>query len=117
MYKDKTKQKEANRIANKRYRDKKGITQEGITGQTRIEFIQKELNDDYLVEGIEGAATVFKDRDIRYERAYKYYLWRKGQKWEPDKGTLAKLWQIKEALGKYVDGVNYGTRELKSIFI
>ncbi len=34
MYKDKEKQKEANRLANKVYRDRqKGITQEGITEQ------------------------------------------------------------------------------------
>ena len=31
MYKDKEAQKETNRLANKRYRERKGITEEGIT--------------------------------------------------------------------------------------
>lgn len=56
------------------------MTQQGMTGEgmTRIEFIQQALNDDYLIKGIEAAALRFKDRDARYERAYRYNQRRKG---------------------------------------
>ena len=85
MYKDKEKQKEAVKRAVDKHRGiTKGITSEGITGQgiTRIEFIQKELNDPYLVQGIEVACKTKWQvpGDIRYERAYIYKLKREGHK-------------------------------------
>jgi len=54
----------------------KGVTKQGVT---RIEFIRKELNDDYLIKGIEAASLRFNDRDARYERAYRYFRWRNGE--------------------------------------
>lgn len=55
MYKDKDKQKEANRLANKKYRDKlKGITQEGITdpGITPDPRLQKTYSESALAVGL-----------------------------------------------------------------
>ena len=81
MYKDKLKQKEAIKRAVQRHRGiTKGITQQGITveGITRIEFIQKELGG-YLTGEIERAALRMNDRVERYERAYRYKLWKDGR--------------------------------------
>jgi len=58
-----------------------GITEKaGTTSEDRIEFIKRELNDPYLIKGIEGGARLFKDREVRYERAYRYKLWKEGRK-------------------------------------
>jgi len=82
MYKDKEKQKEAVRKAVERRRvlqkgiTKQGITPEGITSEERIEFIQKELNDPFLIKRIEVGARIFSDREARYERAYRYKVWK-----------------------------------------
>jgi len=46
MYKDTQKQREANKDANKRYRDKKGITQQGIT-EKGITLLKRPNGDDY----------------------------------------------------------------------
>jgi len=87
MYKDKEKQREANRIASQKRRQ--GMT-EGMTGEgmTRIEFIQKELNDPFLIKGIESAAKLFDNRDTRYERVYKYKLWHDEYRVTHPMGTL-----------------------------
>ncbi len=75
MYKDKEKQREANRKASQRRRQ--GMTKQGMTveGMTRIEHIQKELNDPFLIKRIEEGARVFEDRAERYERALRYKEW------------------------------------------
>lgn len=55
MYKDKEKQKEANRLANKKYRDKlKGITQESITepGITPDPRLQKTYSESAMAVGL-----------------------------------------------------------------
>ena len=39
---------------------------------SRIAFIQKELNDPYFIDGIERAGRLFDDREARYEAAYRY---------------------------------------------
>ena len=164
MYKDKSQQKEANRLASQRRRAK-GMTEEVKTsypekenvipsvipwypnkktdskgnpitpltlsdGQLfypekktakynkgRIGFIQKELNDPYLIEGIESAAKMFGDRDTRYERALRYKLWREGKGQVIDTGTLAKLSMIKDQLKLHgvLDGVLYGSSKLGDI--
>ena len=83
----------------------------------RIGFIQKELNDPYLIEGIESAAKMFGDRDTRYERALRYKLWREGKGQVIDTGTLAKLSMIKDQLKLHgvLDGVLYGSSKLGDI--
>jgi len=123
MYKDKEAQKEANRVASQKRRDRqKGMTPEGMTeqGMTRIEFIQKELHDTYLVKDIESSAKLFNDRDIRYERAYRYKMWRDGTPVEGvDSGTMAKLSMINDSLkGRSLidlDNTYYGTTTFKQI--
>lgn len=60
----------------KRYREKRALQTTNVTD--RISFIQGELKDQGLIDGIEGAAEFFGDRDTRYERAYRYHLWHKG---------------------------------------
>ena len=84
----------------------------------RIEFIKQELNDPFLIDDIEEASKFFKDRDIRYERAYRYKLWRDtGQIYDTDTGTLAKLSQAISSLKnhKVLDGVSYGITPLEDI--
>ena len=49
---------------------------EGVTD--RIAFIQKALGPR-LTEAIEHLAGLFADRAVRYERAYRYHCWWKGQ--------------------------------------
>ncbi len=68
--KDPKKRTEASKLRMQKMR--KGVTDEGVT---RIELIQRELNDPYLIKGIESASLIFKDRDARYERAYRYHLY------------------------------------------
>ena len=65
----------------KRYREalQKRALQGSVTTLDRIAFIQGELRDKYSIEGIEAAAKRFGDRDARYERAYRYHLWREGR--------------------------------------
>jgi len=41
----------------------------------RISFIQSQLAP-WTVEGIEQGARLFNDRELRYERAYRYKQWR-----------------------------------------
>ncbi len=109
-YKNTETQKEASRLASQRYRERnKGMTQGGYDGEgmTRIEFIQRELNDSHLIEEIEGAAALFKDRELRYERAYRYKLWKDGKPMPlTDKDTAAKLLQVCNALDKTVTGLD-----------
>ncbi len=61
-------------------------------GMTRIKFIQEELRirdkegkvlNEYFIDEIETAAGKFKDRDPRYERAYRYHQWKKGEEIAP----------------------------------
>ena len=91
-YKDKEQQRKSVREAVKKHR--KGITSEGITGQgiTRIEFIIEALRirdkdgkvlNEHLIEGIEAASLKFKDREARYEKAYRYNQWRAGKEIAP----------------------------------
>ena len=91
-YKDKEKQKEYNKERMRVARQ--GNTEQGSTGQglTRIEFIQEELRirdkegkvlNEYFIDEIEAAAGKFKDRDPRYERAYRYHQWKKGEEIAP----------------------------------
>ena len=128
MYKDKEAQKEASRERQRRYKERQkallieGVTEEGVTENItpidRIEFIKQELNDPFLIDDIEGASKFFKDRDIRYERAYRYKLWRDtGQIYDTDTGTLAKLSQAISSLKnhKVLDGVSYGITPLEDI--
>ncbi len=44
----------------------------------RIAFIQQALGPR-LTQSIEHLAGLFDDREVRYERAYRYHCWRKGQ--------------------------------------
>ncbi|KKL27749.1 hypothetical protein LCGC14_2382030 [marine sediment metagenome] len=69
----------------KEYMKKRRAVEKGVNevGITRIEFIQRELNDDDLIKGIDAAAVRFKDREARYERAYRYNQWRKGKEVAP----------------------------------
>ena len=85
MYKDKSLQREAVKKAVQKHR--KGITSEGITGQgiTRIEFIQRELGED-LTGRIERTLAYslperHENREERYEKAYRYKLWRDNRRW------------------------------------
>ena len=91
-YKDKESQKKAVREAVQKHR--KGITSEGITQQgiTRIEFIKEELRirdkegkvlNEYFIDEIEAAVGKFKDREPRYERAYRYHQWKAGEEVAP----------------------------------
>jgi len=50
-----------------------------IKGRHRISFIQRELNDPYLVAAIENAGKVLGNRLARYEKARRYKLWREGK--------------------------------------
>jgi hypothetical protein len=79
MYKDKEKQREANRKASQRRRHTltQGMTKQGMTveGMTRIEHIQKELKDPFLIKRIEEGARIFEDRAGRYARALRYKEW------------------------------------------
>ncbi|KKM61550.1 hypothetical protein LCGC14_1530580 [marine sediment metagenome] len=104
-------QKEQARLRKQRQRDReRDILErdiENVTGEGRIQFIQKELNDPYLIEEIEGAAALFKDRELRYERAYRYKLWKDGKPVPlTDKDTAAKLLQVCNALDKTVTGLD-----------
>ncbi len=106
-YKDKETQKNYNRDRMRKARQ--GNTEEGNTqlGSTRIEFIQKEFNDPYLIKDIEGAAALFKDRALRYERAYRYKLWKDGKPVpSTDQDTAAKLLQVCNALDKSITGLD-----------
>ena len=168
MYKDRQKQKEANREAKRKSRQ--GMTEEGMTNQgmtkcarlkgmtenqgmtlfryvdgkkeildelpegyhtlsdgqvwkpqavsknvkpkNRIEFIKQELNDPYLIKDIEKAGLSHDDRETRYERAYRYKLWREGKPvLEMDKGTAGKLLQVCQSLKNHnvLSEVRYGT--------
>ena len=77
--KDPKKRTEASKLRMQKMR--KGVTKQGVTdeGVTRIEFIQQQLNNPFLVEGIESGAKVKDDIDLRYERAYIYKLKREGK--------------------------------------
>ena len=104
-------QKEQARLRKQRQRDReRDILErdiENVTGEDRIQFIQKELNDSHLIEEIEGASTLFKDRELRYERAYRYKLWKDGKPLpSTDKDTAAKLLQVCNALDKTVTGLD-----------
>ncbi len=77
----------------------------------RIAFIQKELNDPGIIYGIEEAAKLFRDRETRYEKAYRYKLCEDGASvTEIDKGTAARLLQIRQALNSHhvLSEVRYG---------
>jgi len=84
-YKDTEQAKEASKLRMQKMRQgvTGGATNQGVTGKgvTRIEFIQQELNDPYLVQGIEEASRIKWQipRDLRYERAYIYKLKREGK--------------------------------------
>lgn len=58
--------------------EEQGVTQQNVTPSDRISFIQKALGPR-LTEAIEHLAERFEDREIRYERAYRYHCWRNGQ--------------------------------------
>ena len=76
MLKDKAKRTEASRLRMQKKRGVTlGVTKQGVTGKgvTRIEYIKKELNNDFLVQGVEAASERFNDREVRYERAYRYF--------------------------------------------
>jgi len=97
----------------------------GLTGgSNRISFIQSELGDKHLIEKIEAAARRFGDRDARYERAYRYHLWREGREStyplviEALVDERSKLQRICKSLDKKLsDGsnllnlVHYGTED------
>ena len=75
------KQREQAKLRMQKMRNKNSVTTDSVTkqGVTRIEFIEQVLNDDDLVKGIEAASLRFKDREARYEKAYRYNQWRAGK--------------------------------------
>lgn len=104
----------------------KGVTKQGVTekGVTRIEFIKEELRirdkegnvlNEHLIDGIEAAALRFNDREARYERAYRYNQWRKGEEIAPalpfalvyDKERLEKVYHSLDEF-KVSQEVRYG---------
>ena len=110
----------------KRYREalQKRALQGSVTTLDRTTFIQSELGDKHLIEGIEAAAKKFGDRDERYERAYRYHLWSKGREStyplviEALVDERSKLQRICKSLDKKLsDGsnllnlVHYGTED------
>ncbi len=121
MFKDKEKQKEAVREAAKRHR----VLLRGITGgekvipetvkeviPDRIAFIRKELNNPGLVDGIERAGKLMNDREQRYERAYRYHLWRQGRRVpEIDREAATRICQALDREVRGLDGrhENLGT--------
>ena len=75
---------------------------ETTKGNDRISFIQRELNDPYLVGSIDNAGRVLGDRYSRYEKAYRYKLWRDGNPVKGiDVGTAANLLQVCTSLNKH----------------
>ncbi len=111
MYKDKEREKEASKERMRRHR--KGVTKEGVTDQgvTRITNIKGELNDPGVIQGIEEGSKIFNDRSIRYERAYRYKLWREGRRTDGvDSGTGVKLLMMCQSLAnhKMLGEVRYG---------
>ena len=89
MYKDKDRQKEANRLANKRYRERQsqGITDEGITPQgitppnTIAEQVERDIHEPI------GPLDIYSEE--RWSRLQaKGYVWHDGQARRPD-GVIA----------------------------
>ncbi|KKM66846.1 hypothetical protein LCGC14_1477140 [marine sediment metagenome] len=73
-----------------------------VKGNDRISFIQRELNNPYLVGSIDNAGRVLGDRLARYEKAYRYKLWKDGKPVdELDSGSAAKLFQVCTSLNKH----------------
>jgi len=115
-YKDREKQREYDKERMRKVRQgRTNKVEQGGVEQTRIEFIQQALNDPYLAKGIEAASLRFNDRDARYERAYRYFLWKKGEKVDPaipyalveDRTRLEKIYlSLKEF--KQAENVYYG---------
>ena len=66
--------------------------------KNRISFIQGEL--PLLIQRIEDGAKLFKDRPMRYERAYRYKLWRDAFPRGYDRGNIPSPKQIEGLLGK-----------------
>jgi len=82
-----------------------------VKGNDRISFIQRELNNPYLVATIDNVGNIQGDRLARYEKAYRYKLWRDGKPAEEmDTGTAAKLTLICQSLNKHdvAHEVRYG---------
>lgn len=72
----------AKKRSNVRSNKGEGLTDENVrpmdeapSTEARILEIQKELADPALVEKIEEAAGIMKDRVIRYERAQRHHWW------------------------------------------
>ena len=110
------KQKEQARVRKQRQRDKKrDIGERDTDSVTRIEFIKQVLNDDDLVKGIEAASLRFKDREARYEKAYRYNQWRAGKEIAPavpfaivyDREGIEKIYESLKTF-RVADKVSYG---------
>ena len=115
-YKETQKQKEANRLANKRYREKqKGITEQGITeemfnGKPRYLTLSDGQVFDRTYQPVankelQGMAACNRVTIINKEKAERYRLWMEGKAGGTDHMTAAKLLMVCQALDKQMPGL------------